>query len=166
MNIQKILTLLLLLSLTMPSIATTQKPQAPQWAEFCPPAYVYAEYQEATYNELTNGLLAASLIGLPIAMNNHNKYLEALDSNYWVNRREQFNTNISYCNSITNNDNIVNCYMQVKSQEYAKNSEYNNNEMMAAMASKIVRSNNYNNFQTTNRLNQLNTNVNNLKYNR
>lgn len=87
---KKILSLFAIMTLICP-LAKAEVILAPQWSEFCPPAYVKTE----------DGRFSS-------------------DKKYWYERRMQFNESLARCNGYTGED-LKSCYSQVREAEIAKN---------------------------------------------
>ncbi|MBS4759901.1 MAG: hypothetical protein KHX03_04305 [Clostridium sp.] len=68
---------------------------APQWSEFCPPNYLSAKASKWNTN-----------------------------SDYWYNRRVQFENTISQCSSYKGAD-LKSCYSQIRESELNKNKAWN-----------------------------------------
>ena len=130
---KKIFTLLLFLSLILPACGAG----TPYWDEFCPENRLNAEYinidryAQNFSNTLTHPMLYKiclySIIGTPIAMAIYMpRYREQVENNYWAKRKQDFDNEIESCNQMSNQDNKISCYMDIRRLENDKTSQYEN----------------------------------------
>ena len=79
----------------------------PQWNGFCPNQYANAEYID--YKQLKPSQKTGYLF--------YKFFIPGIDyvklNNYWVERRNDFETEINYCNEIPETTERVGCYTQV-----------------------------------------------------
>lgn len=128
---KRLFTLLLLLYIVLPAFAI----EAPNWSEFCPANRLYAEYRnmerypETFNNNLKHPVLYKvckySIIGTPIALAIYvSEYQEQVQTNYWAKRKQDFDKEIDSCNQMSNKDNKITCYMEVRRLESDKTNQY------------------------------------------
>jgi hypothetical protein len=111
----------------------TIQAKPPQWSELCPGIYCASSTIEIPEAKPHVGVGFAVLAGfVPILIpfeiikeRQANKsdwaVRRALSQNYWVQRRGDFEREISQCQQMKDNDKLVDCYMQVRQNETNKN---------------------------------------------
>jgi hypothetical protein len=122
--LKKSLFILLILCITYPAFSIQKSVPALSWDEFCPEQYLNADYVQPQYNESGNMFLAMTGIGMPFAYKNKEKYDAQIENNYWVTRRDNFKKSLNLCNALSDNDKMINCYMNLKDQENNKNANH------------------------------------------
>lgn len=97
---------------------------APEWSEFCPVEYLNAKQSKWSKN-----------------------------TDYWYNRRLQFETSVSRCNSYTGND-LKSCYEHIRTVEENKNKVWQERLKQQELESQKT-TEMYNRMQTINTINHL-----------
>lgn len=94
---KKFILLLVLLCMSI-TVIQAEVILAPQWSEFCPVSYMNAKASKLS-----------------------------TDSNYWYNRRIQFENALSLCTPYQGED-LKSCYAQIRSAEHNKNKAWNSKQ--------------------------------------
>lgn len=150
---KKLVCLLMLFALGCPVLAEIQPPQ---WSEFCPSEYVNAEYiQDNTFPNWANALLACSIVGLPIAVHDKNKYDYIATNNYWVDRRHNFESKLKSCDGITNENELMYKYLSIRQAEAINDNNLRLN-VIAARQSALASRQNWQFINSQSQINQLN----------
>lgn len=89
----------------------------PQWSEFCPLKYLCVEYID--YKQLKPSQKLGYFFKSFISSENIIK-----TNNYWVERRNDFETEINFCNEIPKNTDKVSCYIQVGKIQREENKSF------------------------------------------
>lgn len=123
-----------------PSETIQAKP--PQWSELCSNPYCHLsqiEIPEAKpYPSDGSAVLAAFIpVLMPAwyakkreAIKSQWDIRRALNRNYWVQRREDFDREIVQCQQMKDNDKLVDCYMNVRQIENNKNQAHRQEMLM------------------------------------
>lgn len=158
---KKIVTILILFIFVSPVFAEIQPPQ---WSEFCPPQYLNAEYiKDNTLPPIVGFLCACSLVGIPISAYDLNKKKSINDNNYWVRRREAFNSRINRCKQLTSDTELMYCYLTERQKQAENDSNLRmselENQQRALYINQCVQHSNMqsqiNNVQTQNQFNKI-----------
>lgn len=88
-----------------------------QWSNFCPREYSSAEY--IYYNQLKTSEKAGYIFKNIFAGKDYIKL-----NNYWVERRNDFETEINFCNEIPEYTDKVGCYFQVGKIQREENNDF------------------------------------------
>ncbi len=141
---------------------------APKWAEFCPSQFVDAEYHEISAYKPSNkaNMWALTIIGMPYLWHeqaqHQSKMLYLSASNYWVQRRKVFESEIQTC--LGDEQNATACFMQVRQLENSKNDALRQEELAQQQMNLQARMNAQNSIQSSIQSQQLNNSINNLNY--
>jgi len=141
---------------------------SPQWLEFCPYKYQNAQNkQDIKYNPLIKPTAfvaqVCTLNLVPFYWNIQKSEKEVVTNNYWVNRKLQFDNEISLCAQSENTDNKVMCYMNVRQIEQGKNAQFQNAQI-AEENLKLQKLRTIQQIETNNNLYNINNSLNGMRY--
>jgi len=176
---KKLLLILFLTLILVSPVSSTEEIKAPGWSEFCPEKYVNAEYIPLSEAKKTVVSLSPYCDSDKKWVRNLVKFtvLPALDcriaeniyraqimkkneiAGYWISRRDEYEKEISSCNNPKIDKTI--CLLQVKQLEEQRNNQLKINDIMAAQAF----SQSMYNLNTQSKINQANSNINNIHLN-
>ena len=115
---------------------------SPQWSEFCNGLYCESPQIELpeikerpTFGSIVLGTFVPVLLPSVYkkegaAARSEQAWVKAVEQNYWVGRRKQFETEITQCQQVQANDKLVDCYMNLRQMETNKNQAYRQETLM------------------------------------
>lgn len=106
----------------------------PQWSEFCPSKYLNIKEAKAP-NTFVDVLLLSTIILVPVAISHMNEYGNTI---YWVERRKQFDSEVSICLA-DNSKSASDCFINVRKAEQIKNASWKDfNQDLASTSAQIM----------------------------
>jgi hypothetical protein len=141
------LALLIILSLGLPTYAEeeTQEPQKaqvtinpPYWEEYCPLEFVDSKYMPVRNNRRDLGMILTILfppIGIPVLLTAKDTH-KAVENNYWVSRRPQFENAVQACKA---SSDIGACYNQIRQLEMMRSEMHDQNTQLSSIRHEVRR---------------------------